>query len=115
VVSAKRAANGRITFNQVYYDHKPPPEIVVLVAVCPNEGFRVWWTPFPTIEPHATPQAAGYSHSLSFHVDNPPDYLREPDRIPREALDPEDEALFEQMVAGQTNTLHQLVKDLFDF
>lgn len=115
VVCATRGRTGRAGFNQVALSNGLPPRGVLLTAICPAEGLRLWMKPFSVVEPYTKAQHRGYSRSLSVSVDNPPDYLGEPVFITRDDVDQAGDGLFEQIIGAHTNTKNKLVRELFGF
>jgi hypothetical protein len=115
VVCATRRKTGRAGFNQVVLGEGPPPRGVLLVAIHPDEGLRLWMRPFSVLEPHTKPQHGSYSRVLNVSVDNPPDYLGEPVPITKDDVNQTEDGLFQRIVKAQTNTKHKLVRELFGF
>ena len=72
-----RGKTGRAAFNEVALGNAAPPRGVLLIAIVPDEGLRLWLKSFATLEPHTKEQHGAYSRSLTVNVDNPPDYLGE--------------------------------------
>jgi hypothetical protein len=115
VVCATRGKTGRAGFNQVVLGDGPPPRGLLLVAIYPDEGLRLWMKPFSVLEPYTKAQHGSYSRNLNVSVDNPPDYLGEPVRISRNDVDQTEEGLFQKILGAQTNTKNKLVRELFGF
>ena len=131
VVCATRGKTGRAGFNQVvlgrndglhwprrdgsYLGDGPPPRGVLLVAIHPDEGLRLWLKPFSVLEPHTKAQHGSYSRNLNVAVDSPPDYLGESVLIPKDEVDQTEEGLFQRILDANTNTKNKLVRELFGF
>ena len=115
VVCATRRKNGRASFNQVVLNNAPQPRGVLLVAIEPDEGIRLWMKPLLVLEPHTSAQHGGYSRNLQVNVDNPPDYLAEPVLIPKGDVDQTEEGLWQQILDAKTNTKNKLARELFGF
>ncbi|MBV9309777.1 MAG: hypothetical protein JOZ73_03040 [Solirubrobacterales bacterium] len=115
VVCATRGQAGRVGFNQVVLGDGPPPRGVLLVAIDPDEGLRLWLKPFSVLEPHTKAQHGSYSRNLSVALDNPPDYLGEPVPVTKDDVDQTEEGLFQRILDAHTNTKNKLVRELFGF
>ena len=115
VVCATRQKSGRAVFNQVVILKEKKPRGVLLVAVVPDEGLRLWMRPFSVLEPHTKEQHEGYSPNLSFNLDRPPDHLGEPVLIPAADVDDAEAGPWDRIGQARTNTKNKLVRELFGF
>jgi hypothetical protein len=95
--------------------NQPPPRGVLLVAIIPDEGLRLWLKPLTVLEPYTKEQHGAYSRSLGVNIDNPGDYLGEPVLIPKEDVNEAEDGLWEQILEAKTNTKNKLVRELFGF
>lgn len=91
------------------------PRGVLLVAIVPEEGLRIWLKPLAALVPHTKEQHGAYSRSLGVNVDKPPDYLGEPVLTSKTDVEEAQEGLWQQILNAKTNTKNKLVRELFGF